>query len=201
MLQLCEGRWLAVQVRTNAEYAVSAALRSKGYQVFLPTYRCTKCWSDRVKEIAAPLFAGYVFCRFSAAIQPRIVGTPGLIRILGVGNTPVPVHDAEIEALEALVAAKGIHMYPWPNLETGTKVRIVAGPLRGLVGVLCAVKNTHVFAVSVGLLRRSVLVEIEAQWIEPLADGDRPVALPVSSSDFVTKNLFSVKPTGTTVYS
>ena len=164
---LADGRWLAIQVRSKAESTVTAALRSKGYQVFLPTYRFTRCSSDQIRQIAAPLFAGYIFCRFSAAIPTQIVGTPGVIRILGVGNTPVPMDDVEIGALQTIVSTKSIHVYPWPHLEAGTKGQIVAGPLRGLVGVLRMIKNTHIFAVSVELLRRSVLVEIEAQWVEP----------------------------------
>src|SRR5206468_761975 len=91
--------------------------------------------------------------------------TAGIIRILGVGNVPVPVDDAEIMALQTIVANKQARIYPRPGLEVGSKVRITMGPLRGVVGVLRAIKNTHVLIVSVDLLRRSVVVEIEAEWI------------------------------------
>jgi transcription antitermination factor NusG len=165
VIQNFDGRWFAIQVRPNGEHAVLAALRSKEYEAYLPTYRCTRQWSDRVKILELPLFAGYLFCRFSSTIQAPIVATPGVLKILGIGRTPVPIEDSEIVSLRAIVASRGVHFYPWPKLEAGARVCIRAGPLRGVVGVLRVVKNERTLIVSVPLLQRSVAIEIQADWV------------------------------------
>lgn len=174
MLQDCEGRWFAIQVRPKAEYAALAGLRSKGYEAYLPTFHCTRQWSDRTKQVRLPLFAGYLFCRFRSALTAPIVTTLGVVRILGIGNTPIPVEDSEIVSLQAIEAAVGIRSYPWPRLEVGDQVCICAGPLRGLVGVLQSVKGESTLIVSVSLLRRAVAVELEADWVT--AEEPRPLS-------------------------
>jgi transcriptional antiterminator NusG len=165
MLQNYDGRWFAIQVRPNAEHATLAALQSKEYEAYLPTYRCKRQWSDRVRTLNLPLFAGYLFCRFNSAIQTSIISTPGVLRILGLGSTPLPVDDSEIISLRAIVAADNVHFYPWPKLEVGSNVCIRAGPLRGVVGTLRLIKDQQTLIVSVPLLQRSVAVEIQADWI------------------------------------
>jgi transcription termination/antitermination protein NusG len=165
MLQDCEGRWFAIQVRPKAECAALAGLRSKGYEAYLPMYNCTRQWSDRTKKVRLPLFAGYLFCRFRSAVTAPIVTTQGVIRILGIGNTPIPVEDREIDSLQAIEAAVGVRSYPWPRWEVGDQVCICAGPLRGLLGVLHSVKGESTFIVSVSLLHRAVAVELQADWI------------------------------------
>ena len=56
--------WYALQVWSRKETSVSIHLQSLGYEFFLPTYKCQRQWSDRVKELEQPLFPGYLFCRF-----------------------------------------------------------------------------------------------------------------------------------------
>jgi transcription antitermination factor NusG len=168
MLKDCEGRWFAIQVRPNTECAALAGLQSKGYEAYLPTYYCTRQWSDRVKKLRLPLFAGYLFCKFLSAATGPIVTTLGVVRILGVGGIPIPVDDHEITSLQALEAATGIRYYPWPKLEVGDQVCICVGPLRGLVGVLQSVKGKSTLVVSVPLLHRAVAIEMHADWIAPV---------------------------------
>ena len=63
MRELCP--WYALSVKHQHELAVRSALEFKGFEALAPTYRARRRWSDRVKEIDLPLFAGYVFCRFA----------------------------------------------------------------------------------------------------------------------------------------
>ena len=47
-----------------------------GLACLLPLYRARRRWSDRTKELELPLFAGYVFGRFSASDRTRVLSTP-----------------------------------------------------------------------------------------------------------------------------
>src|ERR1700745_380862 len=95
--------WYAVQVRTRWEGSTSVLLSGKGYQTLLPTYKVKKTWSGKSREVNAPLFPGYVFCRFDAQNRLPVLVTPGVISVVGRGRVPVPVEDAEISAVQTLV--------------------------------------------------------------------------------------------------
>jgi transcription antitermination factor NusG len=165
--------WYAIRVRSRFESQVSTILRSKGFEEFLPLYRSARRWSDRVKNIELPLFPTYLFCRFNAAVLLPILTTPGVIAVVGVGKTPVPVSDEEITALKA-VAHSGLPAQPWPCLTVGDRVLIERGPLAGLEGITLSVDNKCRLVLSVPLLQRSVAVEIDRTWARPILNGTVP---------------------------
>lgn len=161
--------WFALQVRPNREKAVAMMLRQKGYEEFLPVYKECRRWSDRIKEMLLPLFPCYLFCHFDRSAGVPVITTPGVIRIVGNGRTPIAINDEEIQNLQALVES-GLYAEPWPFLRAGTSVVLEAGPLCGLYGTVIKVKNSYRLILSVSLLQRSVAVELDSSWVRPLAD-------------------------------
>jgi transcription antitermination factor NusG len=156
--------WFALQVRTRNEASVADQLRRLGYQGFLPLYKLRKRWSDRIKEVDAPLFPGYLFCRFDPQDRLPILKTPGVMQIVGFKNGPAAVEESEIRSLQTLVSA-GVPHQPWPFLAAGDRVRIESGPLLGLEGILTEVRRSHRLILSVTLLQRSVAVEIDSALV------------------------------------
>jgi transcription antitermination factor NusG len=167
--------WFALQVRARYEQGVADQLDGKGYELFLPIHKCRKRWSDRVKEVEAPLFPGYLFCRLNPQDRLPILKTPGVIQVVGSNRTPTVVDEQEIQAIQAMVAS-GIPNQPWPFLATGDRVRIESGPLSGLEGILIEFKGNHRLVLSVTLLQRSVAVEIDSAFVASLrsSSGPRP---------------------------
>jgi transcription antitermination factor NusG len=153
--------WFALQVRTRHEASVADQLSGQGYDRFLPLYKVRKRWSDRIKEVDAPLFPGYLFCRFSPHDRLPILKTPGVIQIVGFQSGPAAVDESEIRSIQSLVAA-GVPHQPWPFLAAGDRVRIESGPLLGLEGILTEVRSSFRLVLSVTLLQRSVAVEIDS---------------------------------------
>lgn len=158
--------WFALRVKPRCEKAVADALRGKGYEEFLPLHLERRRWSDRVVAVEFPLFPGYVFCRFDVQYRLPILTTPGVLLVVSTGKTPEPVPDEEIRSLQIL-AASGLHLQPWPYLQVGQRVQIVAGPLAGAEGILIAQPKAHRLAVSVTLLQRSVVVDVHESWAWP----------------------------------
>ena len=168
MTMVCDLRsWYALQVRTRWESSTSVLLAGKGYETLLPTYAVKKSWGGRPKQAQAPLFPGYVFCRFDVRDRLPVLVTPGVISVVGRGRVPVPVEDTEIAAIQTVVTS-GYHAEPWPYLEIGQKVRIEADSLRGLEGILVNFKGNDRIVLSVSLLRRSVALEIDRSAVRPL---------------------------------
>ena len=162
-------QWYALSVKHQHERRAEIALGSKGFEALAPTYRARRQWSDRSKNLDLPLFSGYVFCRFDFAERIAVLDIPSVARIVGFGNGPAPVADAEIAAIKRVVAS-GLPLRPWPHLKPGDRVRIEHGPLRGVQGILLKEKDSLRLVVGVELLQRSVAVELEPESIVPLRE-------------------------------
>jgi transcription antitermination factor NusG len=162
--------WFAVRVKSNCEKPVSAILRGKGFEEFVPMYRSRRRWSDRVKVVEVPLFPGYLFCRLDLNKRLALLTTPGFLYLVGKGKTPEPVDEGEVLALQSVVRS-GLPTLPWPSIMVGQKVRLEHGPLRGVEGVVAKVADQHRVYVNVTLLQRSVSVQVDPDWIRVVSSG------------------------------
>lgn len=169
-------QWFALRVRPRTEKVVAEALRSKGYEEFLPLHRERRRWSDRVAEVELPLFPGYVFSRFDVRKRLPVLTIPGVMLVVSVGKVPEPIDDSEIEALQILVKSR-LQVQPWPFLHIGQRVRIIRGPLVGAEGLLVSVKKQSRLVVSVTLLQRSVAIEIPEDSAWPVSTREVPAGL------------------------
>lgn len=167
-------QWYALQVWSRKESYVSGHLQGLGYECFLPTYKCQRKWSDRIKESEQPLFPGYLFSRFEFENRRSLVMSPGVMQIVGNGKTPLPVADAEIQRIQMAVASEAPRQ-PWPYVEVGERVRVTYGSLSGLEGILINLRGSHRVVLSITLLQRSVAVEVDQAWIKPV-DPKTPTA-------------------------
>ncbi|HWQ52164.1 MAG TPA: UpxY family transcription antiterminator [Bryobacteraceae bacterium] len=174
-------RWFAVFTQTLREQYVASLLRNKGYTAFVPLYKVSRRWSDRLKEVDFPLFPAYLFCQLDPDDRMPILSTPGVKGIVGIGKVPTPVCDSEVEAIRTIVAS-GQGGVPWNFLQTGVSVRVDGGPLRGLEGILVQIKSQYRVIVSVTLLQRSVAVEVDLEWVRPIRRHCRPVVYPTAAA-------------------
>lgn len=179
-MDYCPLPWFAVRVRSQCERNVSRALREREYEEFLPLYWSRRHWSDRMKMLQLPLFAGYLFCRFDPLHRAKILATPGVVHIVGTGKTPLAIEAAEIDAIRWAVDS-GQRIKPWNHVHIGDRVQIEVGPLAGLRGVLLRFKGASHVVISVQLLQRGVAVEVNEDWVTPLKKeycGTNPLAMP-----------------------
>lgn len=156
--------WYALRVRSNFEKKTANFLNQRGFEEFMPTYEARRYWSDRVKLVERPLIPGYVFCRFDAARRLPIMQAPGVVQIVSFGSEPIPVDEAEIESLRALVRS-AVPLFPRIFLHVGERVVIQRGPLNGVEGILEKFQKGYRIVVSISLLQRSVSAEIDADWV------------------------------------
>lgn len=170
--------WFALRVKSRTEKVVSTIARNKGFEEFLPLYQSRRRWSDRFKSVEMPLFPGYVFCRFNPEFRLPLLTIPGVMGLVGVGKVPVAIEDAEIAAIQAAVGA-GLMAEPYPFLELGQTVRLAEGPLAGLEGLLVEVRKQQRLVVSVSMLKRSVAIEIDRQWVRPLDAAGRELSVQI----------------------
>lgn len=161
--------WYALQVASRCEKAVASGLALRGYTGLLPLYRSRRRWSDRAQDVDLPLFSGYVFCRLDVNHRLPVLMIPGVVRIVGLGKTPIPVDENEIAAVQTVVNS-GLLAQPWPFLRTGQAVTIEEGPLRSVTGVLTEIDGSEQLIISITLLQRSLAVSIPRHAVRPVSD-------------------------------
>lgn len=158
--------WFAIHTKAHHESVAARFVGARGYEHFLPVYRSRRQWSDRVKIVEVPLFAGYFFVRLGTGSHTPILEAPGVVNIVGFGGVPAPIPEAEVEAVRRL-AVSGLSACPHPYLKSGDRVRIKGGPLQHLEGTLQKVRNQWRFVLTVELLQRAVSVEVDSELVEP----------------------------------
>lgn len=170
MITNLEHRWYALYVRPRHEKTVSSQLQARQQETFLPLYSTKNRWADRWKTVMLPLFPGYVFCRFDLASRATVLAASGIVDLVRLGGEPAAIDESAIEAIRSIVNS-GALVEPYPDLARGDRVVIRGGPFNGLSGTLMEVRNSLRLVVSIDLLCRSVLVEIDRDWVIPFSQS------------------------------
>ena len=160
-------RWYAVCVRPRYEKLATRHLERQGVNCFLPVYRSVRRWKDRRKELDMALFPGYVFVNLNARDRLGVLRAPGVLRFVSFQGQPAAVPDSEIRALESSVFA-GLRPQPHPYLRQGRKVRVKRGPLVDAEGIMVRRKEGFRLVLSIELIMRSVMLEVDEADVEPL---------------------------------
>jgi transcription antitermination factor NusG len=157
--------WFAVHTIPRHEKRVREQMADRRIETFLPVYHEERRWKKRVPvTLELPLFPTYIFVRVARNSVGAILGTPGVLSIVGNGRQPLPVSEPEMESLRT-----GLHLHaarPHPNLALGDRVRIKAGSLAGLEGVMIRWKNNCRVVLAMEMIMQCVSVEIAPEDLE-----------------------------------
>lgn len=159
--------WYAVYTSPRHEKQVREHLGHRCVECFLPLFRSIHRWKNGCKaQVELPLFPGYLFVNIPRSERVRVLDVPGVLSFVGPKGEPAQLPDVEIEILRS-----GLHLQrfePHHGLAIGQRVRINAGPLQGLEGVLVRNANGLRVVITVDLIQQSVAVELDAGAVEPL---------------------------------
>jgi transcription antitermination factor NusG len=162
-------QWYAVFTVPQNEKSAIRHLSLRDVESFLPTYTAVRVWKNRQRvQLDLPLFPSYLFVRIGRRERGKILGCPGVLRIVGNSREPLPIADATIEFLRSDLCASKIE--PYHELVVGQRVRIRDGAMRGLQGVLVRKNNNLRFVLTVDLINQHAAVEIGAENLEPVAN-------------------------------
>ncbi len=160
--------WLAAYTRARHEYAVARQLEGKQVAFLLPTYVRRARWSDRVKQVKAPLFPSYVFVHVTDDERVHVLQTAGVVNIVSAAGRPALLGEEEVAMLREC-AARPYEVEPHPFLRVGQRVRVTRGPFEGWKGVLAYKKNSARLVVSLEQIMQSVSVDLDGADVEATA--------------------------------
>jgi transcription antitermination factor NusG len=136
---LTEQPWRVLHVIANHEKRVVQHLASRSLEHYLPLFALKSRWSDRTVALERPLFPGYVFTRFGATERIAVLGTPGVLSMLGGGDLGI-VSAEEISRIRDGLAA-GQTIRPHPLIAKGTRVRVRVGVFEGSEGLVTELRG------------------------------------------------------------
>src|ERR1039458_737854 len=168
--------WHALYTRHQHEKSVAQALSNKDHEVFLPLVRAAHRWQDRTKQLWLPLFPCYVFIRGGFDRRVQILSTPGMISVVAWAGRPAIIPPLQIDTVRQMIEST-LQVAPYPFLQCGDRVTVVAGPLRGIEGILVRKRNMFRLVVSMEMLGRSAAVEVDISCIEASSPSPAPVAI------------------------
>ncbi|HTW31799.1 MAG TPA: UpxY family transcription antiterminator [Candidatus Sulfotelmatobacter sp.] len=154
-------QWYAAYTWARHEKCVAEHLRQREIESFLPLYETVRRWNNGRHRVQLPLFPGYVFVRLALRDKLRLLQAPGVVELVSVGGRPAPLPDAEMETLRTALTA-GISAQPYSYLSVGSRIEICRGPLQGLRGILLRHQGQFRVVLSVEMIMRSIVVEIDA---------------------------------------
>lgn len=168
-------RWYALHVHSNTESLVRDKLAICDIEGFYPHLAHKSKDSRRGTE--TKFMPGYVFGHFDMAETTEVLAIPQIARILGFGRHAVPIPDVEIAAVKLIVSFPALAPEPCAYVAEGDRVRVRGGPLAGLEGYVCYMRNRTRVIVSVTMLARSISAEVDAtslEMLEPAAKELQP---------------------------
>jgi transcription antitermination factor NusG len=163
--------WSVVRSLPKREVFAAERLRmDHGFEVFLPLVQ--------TKRAAAPLFAGYFFCRIIDRWR-AINSTFGVLCLVRVGDCPARCPDREIDALKSMVVGGFVRLPEAPpppvrrQIAIGERVRIASGPFGGMRGLYAGQSTRERELVLLHVLGGQREVQIAANLVVPLNEGAR----------------------------
>jgi transcription antitermination factor NusG len=163
-------QWYALYLRSRYEKKVFEDLGKKEIETFLPLIEEVHIWSDRKKKVIEPLFRGYIFVKTDLRDKETILMTNGVVRFVGINNRPSCISESQIDWLRQIVN-KSTNVQREKYIEVGERVRIIAGTLIGIEGIVNKVHGISRVVVSIAAIEQSISIQVPAEFLEVLPAG------------------------------
>ena len=157
--------WYALYTRPRHEKKAAELISEKDFEVYHPTIKKVRQWKDRKKKVEMPLFNSYIFANFEYNQRFEILKTHGIVKIINFSGEPAIVPDWQIDSLKRMLEfPETVRLEKY--ISPGEIVEIMAGPMRGLKGMVNLKKDSKRLVLSIDGIFQSISVEIEEEFVE-----------------------------------
>ena len=159
-------QWWAAYTRSRQEKVLMRGLRALEIPFYCPiSARKYRSPAGRVRVSYLPVFANYVFMRCDGYDRYRALQTNLISKTIEVKDPTGLTHD--LQQIQRLIQA-GTSLRVEDKLVSGSRIRITAGPLRGICGVVVKREAEDYLFVAINFLQQGALVKLGDFEIEPL---------------------------------
>jgi transcription antitermination factor NusG len=160
-------QWYVFYTKSRQEKKVKDLLLKNGYEVFLPTHKVMRQWSDRKKKVEVPLFSSYIFVKDLDHKIADILKTPGVAWNIRHNGKPAVLRQEEFELIQRFLAT-GYFLEASGEVDSfqiGDRARIVDGPLAGITGILTGQDKDQRFNILLGGIQQVIQVHLPASLL------------------------------------
>lgn len=158
-------RWYALYLRSRYEKRVDGELRRNNIETFLPLIEEVHHWSDRKKKVIEPLFRGYIFVHSDLRDKETILQTDGVVKFVNIRNVPSPIPDYEIDWVRRIIGNVA-DIKREQYFEIGERVRVAAGPLMGIEGIVIRHQSDTRVVISLSAINQSISIQVPGEILE-----------------------------------
>lgn len=177
-------RWYALHAHSGQEASVQKNLlaiseqedmKDKITNVLVPMEEVAEIKSGEKKISKRKFFPGYVLVQLvehpekDPDLWHHIKNTPGVTGFIGSRTAPVPLENAEVEAIVEEIRGERERPRPKVEFEVGERVKIIDGPFSNFLGTIDEIdaERGHV-KVMVEIFERLTSVEVEFWQVEKI---------------------------------
>lgn len=164
--------WYVFYTKSRQEKKVEDLLLRAGYEVFLPTQKVMRQWSDRKKRVEVPLFNSYIFVKDLPHKIADIVQTPGIAWNIRHNGKPAILREQEFELIQRFITT-GYFLEATGYVESfqvGDRAKIIDGPLAGVKGILTGQDKNQRFNILLEGIQQVIQVQLPASLLQRVDD-------------------------------
>lgn len=162
-------RWYVAYVRMHHEKKVSERLYKMGIETFVPVQEEIHQWSDRRKKVRSVLLPMMVFVHATPKERMEVLtlSTVSRYMVMRGESSPAVIPDDQMARFRFMLdySEEAVSMNSSP-LAHGETVRVIKGPLTGLVGELVMIDGKSKIAVRLNMLG-CACVDMPIGYVEP----------------------------------
>lgn len=169
-----EAHWYVVHTYSGYEDKVSQdlmtivenrRLQELISEVMVPVEIVPDIKDGKKREVTRKLFPGYVFVNMVMTDDSWYVvrNTRGVTGFVGPSSKPIPLSEAEVEALG--VTKSDLEL----DFAVGDNIQITAGPMAGFIGIVESInKDSEMVKLKVSMFGRETLAELSFTQVKSL---------------------------------
>ena len=155
--------WYVAHTRPRCEKKLADYCKRQGFQVTLPFYRSVKKYERKAAIFEKPLFPNYVFLQLEPIQRQKVYQSDFVANLLDVTDQAT----FEKQLADILLSLEtGLEIILAPEITVGARVKITAGPLRGLEGFVETRSGVTYVQLRLDFIAQGVSVKVDATDLE-----------------------------------
>jgi transcription antitermination factor NusG len=162
-----EHPWYVAHVKPRQEKSLADDCRRLGIEYYLPlvTHVTRRKDNNKPRKSVLPLFPGYISFAGTRETHYKLYATGRIASIITIKHQKKFI--AELSQIFSLLE-NSVPLEPIDFSYTeGAEVRVLAGPMQGIEGIVVSIKNQHKLVLSVEGLGQAVMT-IDAAMVKPI---------------------------------
>ncbi len=165
------GQWYVLYVKARHERKIESLLKENQIETFLPLVKTVRKWSDRKKEIEAPLFPSYVFVKINLKKDAhKVLSVRSYCFFIRFGDEFAKVQEREIDSIKHLIKMNvplKVENYT-PSVKVGEHRKINKGVLNGLNCEILKANNENKIVVFIDSIKQNIVATVPSSYISEM---------------------------------